>query len=89
MNWTAEPFSDRYEVYRGSLEHVRARFYGRCRNSADPDPTDTTHVDTETPPAGEAFYYLVLGVTADGVRGLAGTDSVGTERDLRGRACEE
>jgi hypothetical protein len=87
LSWNAEPHAGSYEVYRGSLEEIRARFYGRCRNSSDPDTTDTSFVDDEEPEAGELFGYLIIGVGQTGARGLAGLDTEARQRDLRARDC--
>jgi hypothetical protein len=87
LNWNAEPSAGSYEVYRGSLEEIRARFYGTCRNSSDPDTTDTSFLDDEEPDAGELFGYLVVGVGQTGARGLAGLDSEARQRDMRAKDC--
>ncbi len=87
LNWTAEPRSATYEVYRGTRDMLAPRFYGVCQNARDPNPADTTFTDTDPPPGGSAFYYLVVGVSAQGTRGLAGLDSEGRARDLRAKDC--
>ncbi len=87
FSWSAEPRSTRYEFYRGTLEMLRARFYGTCQNGRDADPNDRQFAENESPAPGSAYFYLVLGVGADGTRGLAGLDSAGRLRDLRGRDC--
>jgi hypothetical protein len=87
VNWSAEPFAAEYRVIRGSFEEIRDRFYGTCVNSADPDPSDTTFVDDESPASGELFGYLIIGVGPTGDAGLAGVDSGGRQRDLRAKDC--
>ena len=87
FSWTAEPRSARYEFHRGTLEMVRARFYGTCQNGRDANPNDRAFAEGESPAPGAAYFYLVLGVAADGTRGLAGTDAGGQLRDLRARDC--
>jgi murein DD-endopeptidase MepM/ murein hydrolase activator NlpD len=87
VDWTPEALSATYEVYRGSLAEVREGFYGNCQNSRDGDTTDTTFAEDERPAAGEAYYFLVVGVGADGTRGLAGLDSFARQRDLRAKDC--
>lgn len=87
INWSAEARSSRYELYRGSRAQVEARFYGVCQNGRDPNPNDRLFAESESPAVGSAFFYLVLGVGADGTRGLAGLDSGGRARDLRARDC--
>ena len=44
-----------YVVTRGTLGEVRARHYGACISSGDPDDTDTTFVDTDALASGELF----------------------------------
>ena len=70
-----------------SLDEIRDRFYGTCRNAEDSDTTDTMVVDVEDPEPGELFGYLVVGVSPSGAHGLAGLDSDGKERDLRAKDC--
>jgi hypothetical protein len=89
LSWTAEPHSATYMVVRGDLDEIQARYYGTCRNSADPDTTDTMFGDQESPESGELFGYVVIGVNEDGTRGRAGTDSGGRERDFRAKDCME
>jgi hypothetical protein len=55
--------------------------YGVCQSANDPDPTDTTIVDSELPPDGEGFFYLVRAKNAlCPATGTWGYDSAGTER---------
>lgn len=86
-SWTAEPISTSYEVYRATLSQLRSDFHGPCQHDRDPDPTDTVFVDDTEPKPAEVFCYSVLGVAADGTRGLAGPGFGGRQRDLRGREC--
>jgi len=87
VNWIAEPLATSYEVYRGDLVEIRAAHHGVCRNSSDPDTSDTTFEDTDVPEVGDVFGYLVIGVGQAGDRGRAGLDSEGSERDLRAKDC--
>jgi hypothetical protein len=87
LGWTAEVHSASYEVYRGTRDMIQARFYGVCQNARDPNTTDTNFIETDTPLPGGAFYYLVIGVSSGGTRGLAGFDSSGRQIDLRARDC--
>ncbi len=87
FSWTAEPKSTAYEFYRGTQPMVAARFYGTCQNARDGNTVDTQFAESEAPVAGSAYFYLVIGVAADGTRGLAGVDSGGKLRDLRARDC--
>ena len=87
VNWNAEARSTSYEVYRGSREEIEARFYGACQNSRDAVLTDTSFVEDETPNSGELFHILVVGVAANGSRGLAGPGFEDLQRDLRAKDC--
>ena len=87
ISWNAEGRSATYEIYRGPREQVAARFYGTCQDSRDPNTADTTFLESDVPPAGTAYYYLVLGVSSSGTRGLAGLDSDSRQRDLQARDC--
>lgn len=81
LTWAPEPFGDRYDVTRGLVRALAPGSYGVCQAANDPDPTDTTFVDSELPPDREGFFYLVR---ANNVlcpaTGTWGHDSAGTER---------
>jgi hypothetical protein len=87
LTWTAESQAATYEVIQGSPEEIRARFYGNCQNSRDPDTSDTSFVEDEAPAPGEFFGYLVIGIDESGARGLAGVDFEGHQRDMRAKHC--
>lgn len=87
LDWTADPLAVSYAVVRGTLQELRARHYGACVTAADPDDTDTTFEDAETPALGELFSYLVAGVGESHAPGRAGIDSSGRMRDLRTKDC--
>ena len=74
-------------MVRGSLDEIRAGFYGTCQSAADLDPSDTEFVDTGDPAPGEMFGYLIVGVGSDGKPGLGGLDWQGRQRDLRAKDC--
>ena len=81
---------DRHARKRGPAQapaEIRARFYGNCQNSRDPDTTDTFFLDVEAPPPGEFYGYLVIGVDESGELGLAGPDTDGRQRDFRAKDC--
>jgi len=87
LNWTDDPVAVAYQVIRGSLEEIQARFYGSCASSDDLDPSDTDFEDETAPASGELFGYLVVGIGSGGVRGTAGLDSETRQRDLRAKDC--
>ncbi len=87
LSWTSESHSASYEVFRGSRADVASRFYGVCQSSRDSVTTDTTFLEDQAPAPGQAFYFLVIGVSSSGVPGLAGLDSTGRQRDLRAKDC--
>jgi hypothetical protein len=56
--------------------------YGACRNSTDPDLTDTTLADTQVPTAAQkGFSYLVSYTSGGSEQGL-GTNSYGDPRTV-------
>jgi hypothetical protein len=77
---TWDPVTDAffYNVYRGDLAGLDVT-YGTCQNANDPNPTDTIYVDTENPPPGQGFSYLVSYRLISGEAGL-GTRSNGDPR---------
>lgn len=81
LSWTADRFSNRYDVIRGNVPALPAHDYGSCRNAYDPDTTDTTFVDPVNPPPGTAWSYLVRGWSRGcNLTGSWGTDSEGAAR---------
>ena len=79
---TANPDVVFYNVYRGTIPGLSATNYGACFLNGLPTPA---FGDGSTPPAGQAFTYLVVGVYADPttmafVEGSLGTDSSGRAR---------
>ncbi len=81
MTWQAAAFADRYDVLRGDPAALASSDYGSCRTTDDPDPTDTTFVDTARPDPGAGFTYLVRAYNdACTLAGSWGTTSAGDER---------
>ncbi len=87
LGWQPEPHAVGYEVYRASENEARLRDYGACQNHRDPDTTDTSFDDDQTPSPGGFFGYLVVGTGYGGTRGLSGLDGSGHQRDLRAKDC--
>lgn len=85
--WDAESHSATYLTVRGTRQQVEDRFYGYCQNTRDPNTTDTSFVEDQTPGIGEVFFFNFIGVSSDGTRGLAGTDWDGRQRDFRAKDC--
>lgn len=83
ISWSAEPRAASYELFRATLEEVRAAFFGTNQNPRDPVTSDRDFSENESPAPGSAFFYLVRGVSPGGARGLAGTDAAGRARDLQ------
>lgn len=78
LAWDTQALAERYNVYRGLVSALPD--YGSCRNSDDPDLTDTAFADPELPAAGEAFSYLVS-ILHEGIEGILGYASSGTLRE--------
>jgi hypothetical protein len=88
--WDPIPGATRYNVYRLALsnmvdanqDHLPDSGYGACRNSTDPDLTDTTLADTQVPTAAQkGFSYLVSYTSGGSEQGL-GTNSYGDPRTV-------
>jgi hypothetical protein len=88
LSWTAESFATSWQVLRATPEQVIARYYGLCQNSRDPNTSDRSFVESQSPTAGTAFFYLAQGVNAAGQRGLGGRDAFGRQRDVRAADCQ-
>jgi alpha-L-rhamnosidase len=81
VSWSSVARADRYDVLRSRLIALAPGEYGTCQNHRDPDTSDTTFVEEESPAAGSGYSYLVRGVNlACGQRSSYGTTSDGTER---------
>ena len=87
LNWTPGAYAATYELYRGSQADLQVRFYGTCQNSRDGNTADTAFAENQTPPAGTAYFFIIVGVGSDGTRGLAGLESDGRQRDFRAKDC--
>jgi subtilisin family serine protease len=74
--WTASPFVDSYNVYRGVIPGISSTNYGTCFTTGLLSPE---FGDTALPATGRAFFYLTTGVRL-GVEGILGTDSTGAIR---------
>ena len=57
--WTPTAFADRYEILRGDLATPAAPL---CITANDFSPFDTEFIETEVPPVGVGWFYLVRGV---------------------------
>lgn len=88
LTWTSENFAASWHVLRATLAQLRARYDGVCQNSRDANTTDRSFVEDQAPAAGDAYFFLVQGVTSGGVRGRGGRDGMGGERDVRAADCQ-
>jgi hypothetical protein len=72
------PFTDLYSVMRGTISSLRGTGdYGTCFMDG---LEDTEIEDSEIPPVGDGFFYLVQGQNLDCGLGTLGFDSSGAER---------
>ncbi|ANM31475.1 hypothetical protein ABI59_20745 [Acidobacteria bacterium Mor1] len=61
--WDTEPSATSYRVYRDTVDSLSYGSFGSCApGGLDPVDTDTQLTDTDVPPTGSAWYYLI---TAD------------------------
>jgi hypothetical protein len=74
--------SSAFNLYRGTIASVAAGDYGTCVATRLPS---SAFSDTEVPPPGETWTYLVAGVTSSG-EGTIGSTSSGAAR-VHGAPC--
>ncbi len=79
LTWEPAPGADQYDVTRGRADALSSGDLGECRE--DSRPADLAFEDPDRPPPGEAFTWLVRGVSLACHRGGSlGRDSAGRER---------
>jgi len=61
FTWAQTPFSDRYEILRGSVSDPSNPV---CATNRDLITTDTEFIESEIPLTGVSWYYLIRGVDA-------------------------
>lgn len=76
LRWSAEPRSMAYNVYRGALAMPPGGF-GICAHAR---VEETFVLETQDPPVGAGFFYLVTGENLLREEGTKGYASDGTER---------
>lgn len=59
FRWQPQLTADSYDVLRGAVGDPSS---GIFRTDTDPDPTDTTYVESSIPTAGTGWFYLIRGV---------------------------
>ncbi|MHC4430169.1 MAG: thrombospondin type 3 repeat-containing protein, partial [Planctomycetota bacterium] len=77
LSWPADSTSDVYAVNRSDLATLAAGQYGSCFAEGLTSPAIE---DSEPPPLGGGFSYLVLGQNYDCGLGTLGFDALGGER---------
>lgn len=77
MQWSAHVAAGDYAVYRDSLAALAAGDYGDCHTH---DISSTSVYDTDLPPAGSGFFYLVSVENRLEEEGTLGSSSTGDER---------
>jgi hypothetical protein len=81
IQWQPNIAADTYSVLRGLVSELSNSNYGSCQDLRDPNTADTSFVESEQPPSGASFFFLVLGRDAGcGGRGTLGRNSSGAER---------
>jgi hypothetical protein len=79
--WDPEKSVGVYNLYRGLVSGITPDF-GNCQ---PPELTDSTATDANTPPANDAFFYLVTAENLLDEEGTKGSQSSTTVRD--GAVC--
>jgi hypothetical protein len=77
LAWTSSPGADVYSVTRGDLSLLDAGQYGGCLIEG---LEGCSYLDTENPPPGEGWFYLVQGQNFDCGMGPLGYTSMEQER---------
>jgi hypothetical protein len=83
LGWMMTAQANVYNVYRGVIGPGGFTYNHACHEALS---VDTFSQDTEAPPSGQAFYYLVAGASRCG-EGSRGTDSQGNEIPEEAPAC--
>jgi hypothetical protein len=77
LEWNPERSVGIYNLYRDLLSNLRNSLFGICK---PPElPTETT-LDTDLPPLGDGYFYLVTAENPLDEEGTKGFQSEGTER---------
>ncbi|HKB08378.1 MAG TPA: MopE-related protein, partial [Candidatus Polarisedimenticolia bacterium] len=74
MRWDKIPQANVFNVYRGSRGSTPFSWNHVCLENGSPD---TTSQDTDNPPPGTVFYYLVSGISSCGEGCLGSTNPPG------------
>ena len=86
--WPGVRWAQQYRIYRGVLgdlvdtdaDGLADPGYGECASGNDPDPTDTTMIDAQTPAPGSGYFYVVGFVDGDGAASMLGAATSGLPR---------
>ena len=70
--WDPTAGAVEYHLYRGLVSALSYGNFGSCRDSTDPNRTDTQLTDTGWPAYGNAFFYLVSAENGTGHEGSLG-----------------
>ena len=77
LHWDPEKSVGDYNLYRDSLSNLSGGGYGLCVQLELPDETTT---DSDTPPSGDSYFYLVTAENRLDEEGTKGSTSSGVER---------
>jgi hypothetical protein len=77
LGWNPESSVGTYNLYRDLLGNLPGLAYGICEQEGLDSETVS---DTETPPVGEGYFYLVTAENRLAEEGPKGSDSSGTKR---------
>lgn len=82
LSWNTEHSAGTYNLYRDSLGSLAGLGYGMCEQ---PGLTSATATDSDTPAAGDGYFYLVTVTNRLREEGTKGFDADGAER--AGNVC--
>lgn len=77
LKWNPEKSVGTYNLYRNLLSNLFGGGYGNCKEYGIENEQTT---DTETPPTGYGYFYLVTAKNRIAEEGTMGYNSAGTER---------
>jgi hypothetical protein len=77
LAWTPDESAGDYNLYRDLMSDLSGLGYGDCERQDLPAASTT---DTELPPAGNGYFYLVSVENRLDEEGTKGLDSAGSER---------
>lgn len=77
LAWDAEASAVEYHIYGGLVSALNGASWGTCWDDHDIDRGDTALADTDLPPAGEIFFFLITSENFFAAEGPLGSSALG------------